>query len=246
VSRTYRILIVAIVAAASVGGYWKFALGPKRTQAADLEQQVIAAEAQLAQTQQLINTYKGAKDEYAANYATVLRLGKAVPADDDTRSLVVQLDTAAKRSGIDFDNIDISAAGAAAAGATGAASGTTGTVTPGAVNLGSFSAMPLNLAFTGYFSNLSRFLSRLERFVSLKGEAISVSGRLLRVDGIAVRPAEEGWPGLQVEIAASSYIVPQGQTLTNGATATTPGTAAAGTTTTTPSTTTSSAGSDLR
>ena len=37
-----------------------------------------------------------------ANYATVVRLGKAVPADDDVRSLIVQLDSAAERSNVDF------------------------------------------------------------------------------------------------------------------------------------------------
>ncbi len=97
----------------AVGGYWKFAVAPKREQAAALDQKVIAAEAQLAQTQSLIATYKDAKAQYKANYATVVRLGKAVPADDDTRSLVVQLDTAAKRSGIDFDSINLAAGGGA-------------------------------------------------------------------------------------------------------------------------------------
>ncbi len=148
-SRTYRILIVGVVAVLAVGGYWKFAVAPQREQAAALDQKVIAAEAQLAQTQSLIATYKDAKAQYNTNYATVVRLGKAVPADDDTRSLVVQLDTAAKRSGIDFDSIDITAAGGAPA-----STGSTATLAPGAVNVGSFAAMPFNFAFTGRFDNL--------------------------------------------------------------------------------------------
>jgi Tfp pilus assembly protein PilO len=241
VSRTYRIIIVAALAVLAVGGYWKLALEPKRAKAAELEQQVVAAEAQLAQTQALIATYQDAKAEYKTNYATVVRLGKAVTADDDTRSLVVQLDTAAKRTGIEFENIDIST-GAAAASAGAAATGTQ-TLAPGVVNLGSFAAMPVNLAFTGEFSTLTKFLARLERFVTV-GDDIRVNGRLLRVDGLALQPAEDGWPGLQVEIAASAYIVPEGDTATAGATvaapgATTPPTTAAATTTT-------STGSELR
>ena len=99
-SRTYRVLLVAIVALGAVGGYWKLVLAPKREKIAQLDEQVASAQAQLAQTQQLIATYKGARDAYKTNYDTVVRLGKAVPTDDDTRSLVVQIDAAAKRSGV--------------------------------------------------------------------------------------------------------------------------------------------------
>jgi Tfp pilus assembly protein PilO len=225
VNRTYRTLLVAVIAVVAVGGYWKFALAPKRAEAADLEQQVVAAQAQLGQTRATIATYQDAKSAYKANRATVVRLGKAVPADDDTRSLVVQLDAAAKRSGIDFDNVDITAGGAA-----GAATATATTkITPGAVNLGSFSAMPFSFSFTGRFGSLTEFISRLEQFVTVNGDKIAVNGRLLRVDGLALHPAEDGWPGLQVDIAASSYIVPEATAPT--ADAATPSTSTSTTTT---------------
>jgi Tfp pilus assembly protein PilO len=237
VNRTYRTLLVAVVAVLAVGGYWKFALAPKRAEAADLEQRVIAAQAQLGQTRATIATYQDAKGAYEANRATVVRLGKAVPADDDTRSLVVQLDAAAKRSGIDFDNVDISSGGAAAS--SGVATAAT-KITPGAVNLGSFSAMPFAFSFTGRFGNLTNFISRLEQFVTVDGDKIAVNGRLLRVDGLSLHPAEDGWPGLQVDITASSYIVPESTAPTAVAGApTTPST----TTTTTAS---ASEGSGLR
>ena len=189
-SRTYRTLLVVILAAVAVGGYWKFVLAPKRQEAAALEQKVIEAQTQLGQTRATIATYQDAKGQYQANRATVVRLGKAVPADDDTRSLVVQLDAAAKRSGIDFDNVDISAGSGAATAAATAAAATP--VTPGAVNLGSFSAMPFNFSFTGRYGNLQNFISRLERFVTLDGDKIAVNGRLLRVDGISLH-AGRGW-----------------------------------------------------
>jgi Tfp pilus assembly protein PilO len=225
VNRTYRTLLVLVIAVLAVGGYWKFALAPKRQEAADLEQKVIAAQAQLGQTRATIATYQDAKGAYKANRATVVRLGKAVPADDDTRSLVVQLDAAAKRSGIDFDNVDIAAGGAA--GATAATAATT-KITPGAVNLGSFSAMPFSFSFTGRFNNLTSFISRLEQFVTVDGDKIAVNGRLLRVDGLALHPAEDGWPGLQVQIAASSYMVPE--STVPAAVATTPSTSTSTTT----------------
>jgi Tfp pilus assembly protein PilO len=200
VSRTFRILTAAVVAVLAVGGSWKLVLAPKRAQAAELETQVITAQAQLAQTESLIATYQGARDAYKANYATVVRLGKAVPTDDDTRSLVVQLDAAAKRSAVDFDTINVNGGGGSGDGMS---------VAPGAVNAGAFSAMPFSFSFSGNYSTLGGFLSRLERFVTVKGEKIAVNGRLLRVESISLQPGADGWPGLTAQVGASSYIVPE-------------------------------------
>ena len=215
-SRTLRILIVAVVAFGAVGGYWKLVLAPKRAQVAELDKRIAFQQAQLVQTQNLIATYQGAKDQYKTNYATVARLGKAVPATDDTRSLVVQLDAAAKRSDVDFDSISINGSGSS--------DGTV--VAPGAVNAGAFSAMPFSFSFTGDFTTLGDFFSRLERFVSLRGDQIKVNGRLLRVESINLTPGTDGWPGLTAQVGASSYIVPDAAEPTapaqSGAVSTTP------------------------
>jgi hypothetical protein len=204
VSRSIRILLVAVVAVVAVGGYWKLALAPKRAEVVTLDQQVATQEAQLAQTQSLIATYQGAQKDYKNNYATIARLGKAVPADDDTRSLMVQLDSSAKRSGIDFETINLNAGGGGAASGTGATASA-----PGSINAGAFSALPFALTFTGNFSTLGNFFSRLESFVRLDGDKINVRGRLLRVESLSLTPAADGWPGLQAEIGASAYIVPK-------------------------------------
>ncbi len=206
-SRTYQVLLAVVVAVAAVGGYWKLVLSPKRAQAAQLEQEVATKQAELAQTQQLIATYTGSRDAYKTNYDTVVRLGKAVPNDDDTRSLVVQLDTAAKRSGVSFDTLNVNAAGSS--NSSGAAAAATAPTAPGTVNVGTFSAMPFSLNFSGQFNTLGDFLSRLERFVTVKGEHVSVNGRLLRVESISLKPGDGGWPAMNAQIGASSYIVPE-------------------------------------
>ena len=226
-SRNYRILIVAVVAVLAVGGYWKLALAPKRAQAVQLARQVNDEKAQLAQSQGLLQTYSGAQSAYKANYATVVRLGKAIPSDDDTRSLVVQLDAAANRSGTAFDNIDVTAAGGS--GASAASTPASTDTTPGAVNAGSYSAMPLSLAFSGDFSTLQNFLGRVQRFVTLNGGKILVDGRLLRVESISLAAGDKGWPSLAVQLTASSYIVPDDAT---AAPSTTPSTSTTTTTTT--------------
>jgi hypothetical protein len=209
-----------------VGGYGKWLLAPRREQAAQLEQQVATQQAQLAQTQSLVATYAGARKSYKTNYATVVRLGKAVTTDDDTRSLVVQLDAAAKRRGVGFDTINLDGAAASGSSASGATAATP--TTPGAVNAGAFSAMPFTFAFTGTFSSLGNFFSRLENFVALDGDKIRVNGRLLRIETISLQPGADGWPGLSAQVGASSYIVPQATaTATQSTTSTAPGTTAA-------------------
>ena len=231
-SRNIRVLLIAVLALRAVGGYWKLALKPKRAEAADLAHQVATAQAQLAQQQTLLASYQGKQAAYKTNFAKVVRLGKAIPADDDSRSLVVQLDAAAKRSGTSFDNFDISSHGS-----TSSADTSTANIAPGAVNVGSYSALPLSLAFSGDFDTLENFLGRVQRFVSLKGDQILVNGRLMRVESVSLQPSDEGWPHMDVQIGADAYIVPDD--LAAPATA-----AASATTTSTTTTTTSASASD--
>jgi Tfp pilus assembly protein PilO len=256
VNRTYRILIVVVLCAASVGGYWKFLLAPKRQEAADLQNKVALTQAQLEQTRATLATYKKSAKTYRDNYATVVRLGKAVPADDDTRSLLVQLDTTAKRSAVGFANIDMQQSGAAgSAGSVASDQSTSGSgIVPGAIAGGSFSTMPFSFGFTGTFESLSNFFGRVNRFVTVKGDKIQVNGRLLRIDRIKVTPGEGGWPALQAEIGASTYLLPQTGATEQGPQGATAGgttTSTSGTTTTPPSTSTgtgtsSSAASEIR
>jgi hypothetical protein len=245
-SRSLRLLLGVVLIAAAAGGYWKFMLAPKRAEAADLSTRISVAQAEVTQAQQTLVSYQKAKSEYRNNYAKVIRLGKAVPAD------------AAKRSGVDFDNIDLVASGAASSSSNVATAQTTTGLPPGAVNGGSFAVMPFALSFTGKFNGLSRFFSRLERFVTVNGDKISVDGRLLRVEKITLQPAETGWPGIQAAVGVNAYVVPQSSDPAAGATAQTPPgvtTSTSGTTTTTASpssssgtstSTSSNPGSDLR
>jgi hypothetical protein len=175
-----------------------------------------------------LGAYRKAREGYGSNYATVVRLGKAVPADDDTRSLLVQLDSAARSSGVDFRAISV---GGAQAAPTPAAAGapSASTPPPGAVSVGSagFSAMPFTFSFRGSFFNMSEFFSRLERFVSVRNARMDVTGRLLRLESIVLKPDQEGFPSIRAEIGASSYLVPSSEGLTAGATPTGPNGAAA-------------------
>jgi hypothetical protein len=223
VSRTQRILVMVAAAAAVAGAYWFLLLAPKREEAAELAHQVAAKEQEAVQAQALLARYRTARDAYEGNYSTAVRLGKAVPADDDVRSLLVQLDSAAGATGVDFRSVQVGGSSSSATASAKPAAGVT-PPPPGAVSVGSagFSAMPFSFSFRGSFFDLSSFFTRLEHFVTVRNERIDVTGRLMRVESISLVPDQTGFPRIRAEIGASSYIVPATEGLTAGATAKAP------------------------
>ena len=89
--------------------------------------------------------------------------------------------------------------------------------------------MPFSFTFNGGFFDLSSFLSRLEPFVTLSNDKIAVRGRLMRLESLAPEPAPAGFPQMQAQIGAATYIVPPTQDIAGGdaAGARRPGTAPA-------------------
>jgi hypothetical protein len=228
VTRTNKILIAVVATAAALGAFWFLALAPKRDEAAKLDKDIAAKQAELSTAKTTLAGYQKARAHYKTNYATVVRLGKAVPEDDDVRSLMVQLDSAAGGTGVDFRTIQVgggNAPSAAAAATTPSTTTSADSPPPGAVSVGSagFSAMPFTFSFKGSFGNLSQFFTRLERFVTLRNEKMNVTGRLLRLESIDLQVDQTGFPQIRAQIGASSYLVPATQGLTAGATPQGPG-----------------------
>lgn len=213
--------VMAIVALVVTGAaYWMLVLSPKREEATTLATQITAKQGEVTAVQQTLATYTQAKEDYKNNYATVTRLGKAVPEDDDVRSLIVQLDAAAKKTGVDFRSVSIgsSGGGASAGGAAGALK-----PPPGAtVGEAGFVLMPFSFSFDGSFFDLSKFFSKLERFVDVSAQTMDVTGRLLMVDKISLKPEGTGFPNIRAQVGATTYILPPSQGLTAGASPTQP------------------------
>jgi Tfp pilus assembly protein PilO len=218
VSRSTRILIA--VAAIGLAGcaFYFLMLAPKRDEVAKLDASIAAKQAEIAQSQQMLATYEAAKASYKTNYATLARLGKAVPADDDVRSLMVQIEASADRTGVDFKQIEL---GSNLAGADSSASSsttapesaaTTGQLAsaPGAVPVagGALSAMPFNFTFTGGFFDLSTFFAKLEHFVTVNNQHLDATGRLLRLESVSITPSSAGFPNMQAAVGAAAYVVP--------------------------------------
>ena len=194
-----------------MAAFWFLALAPKREQVKTLDSQIAAKQTELATAQATLAGYRKSKDNYGKNYATVVRLGKAVPEDSDIRSLLVQLDAEAGGTNVDFRTAEV---GAGAGGTAAAATPTATTTTAGA----GFEQTGFKFTFKGTYENLRSFMARMERFVNLRNEKMNVTGRLLRLETVDMQVDAAGYPRIMAQISGTSYQVPASQGLTAGAT----------------------------
>jgi Tfp pilus assembly protein PilO len=243
-TRTNKILLAVVAAALAVAGFYYLALAPKREEIAKLDKDIATKQAEVEQARQQLAGYEQARANYKANYAKLVKLGKAAPADDDVTSLLVQLESTADQAGVGFEKVELGTTSAAPAAADGAAQPATGELAsaPGAVPVagGALSAMPFSFAFSGSFFDLSSFFSKLEHFVTVNNQRIDATGRLLRLETLKIAPSTAGFPNMEAQIGAATYIVPPVEGVA-GAPAP-DATQSAGTTQATPSTTTASTG----
>ena len=119
-----RLVIVAVLVAASLAGFWFLGLAPKRKESASLQTQIQAANTRLTVAQQKASQGETAKKRYDKDYADIARLGKAVPKSDALPSLLYQLQGASHNARIDFRSLKVSAAGGQGPAPTNTASST--------------------------------------------------------------------------------------------------------------------------
>ena len=236
--RSNKLFLGVLVGAGLLAAYWFLVLSPKREEATALKAQVASKQQEVSASEATLATYRQARDAYTSTYARVTSLGKAVPADDDVRSLVVQLEHAATSNKVNFRSISASASGSPSTAAQSGAA-TTLNPPPGAVaTAAGFSTMPFNLTFTGNYAHLTDLFTELERFVAVQNEQIRVKGRLMRVDSITLTPRTNATTNeLDAMVSASTFLVPAAEGVTGAGTTSTGTTPAAPGGTTTPTTT---------
>src|SRR4051812_35149743 len=100
-----RKILLALIPLVVIGAYWFLLLAPKRAESGKIKDQLSQAETARDTAQQKASQLTGAKQNFASDYATVIRLGKSIPTSVDMPSLLVQLDRAARGTGIKFTDI---------------------------------------------------------------------------------------------------------------------------------------------
>lgn len=110
-----RIVVLVLLGASVIAGFWFVVLKPKRAEATKLDAQVAVAQQRLQKAQAGLGQAQKAKRDYDSDYAMVARLGKAVPQDDNMPSLLYELQSAAHGARIDFRSLQLSGAAPGAA-----------------------------------------------------------------------------------------------------------------------------------
>ena len=102
--RKIAMLLIPVVA---IAAYWFLLLTPKREEAKRLGDQLVQVEGDRDAAKSLASDAESTRGDYARDYATVVRLGNAIPIEVDLPSLLVQLDRAAKGTHIRFAKITV-------------------------------------------------------------------------------------------------------------------------------------------
>ena len=216
-SRDRTVLAIICVVAAVVAP-WLLVIQPKRDQAAQLQGQVNAQQSQLDSARSQLASASSARAAFATSYTSLVRLGEAVPTNDNTPSLIYQLQAAAKASRVEFQSLTFGG-GLGAGAASAPASTSAGSLPPGAtMGPAGFPIEPFTFNFQGNFFHLSDFLWRVQRFVVVGNKQLSVSGRLMTLNSITLGPGASGFPQMDASISATTYLLPASQGLLNGAT----------------------------
>lgn len=216
-NRTVIGFLVLIVLAAA---FWFVALAPKRHQADQLGSRVEQMRSEVAAAEGQAAAAAEAKREFSRDYQQLVLLGKAVPAGDDTPSLLIQLNRISARSGVQFRKIELDSTSAVAsapaapttpaptAPATPSSGDSTSSATPVSSNLPATEAaaatlpigatvgtaglaiMPYKLDFTGGFFGVAKFIRGLDGLVRTRTGNVAVDGRLVTIDGFSMVPEE--------------------------------------------------------
>ena len=231
-----KIILSAIGCVIVIGGFWMLVLSPKREESKKLDAEIAKQEKANKEVddQQGGGGQQPASINYAKTYATLAKLGKAVPeagsVDDDIPSLLLQLNQGAKVTKTGFSSFETSGQGDAAAApaaapaapaATPAEQGTAGvTGTAGAAGAGSSAAaapaITLNQVSYKYTSigklyDLDDLLTYITDLVNVDGARLKVSGRLIEIQSVdfTILKASKTNPNLKIDVSIVSYTTPK-------------------------------------
>jgi hypothetical protein len=113
-----RMIFVGVAVVALAIGFYLLVLGPKRDKAGELKDQINKLNASITATQQQATYGEQARKDFPKYYGRMVVLGKAVPAESDTASLLVQLNSLSHQSKVDLQAIALNGGGDGGSGTT--------------------------------------------------------------------------------------------------------------------------------
>jgi Tfp pilus assembly protein PilO len=229
-----RIIVAMLAVVALAVAFWMLLLSPKRDEVSELDRAITQQEESLSVHQVEVQRGLQARQAFPTAYQQLVVLGKAAPADDDTASLLVQLNRISEHAHVRFETFDLEAAGGEAPEETEAPPAEGAPVSPtevaastmplgASIGPAGLAVMPYKLTFKGSFFDIADFINGLDTLVETKNSEVEVTGRLITISGFNLSAdTNKGFPNLAAEFTVTTYLVPPDQGVTGGATPTSP------------------------
>lgn len=242
-----RMIVAMLVITFLAIGFWVLLLSPKRQKADELSGQIDSLNVALAEAQSRESEALAAKQDFPTDYRQLVVLGQAVPASDETSSLLVELQQIASESKLRFEGIQLAGSGEGTAApvpapvtptepSTSEESGAvpaSATVPPteaaasllplgASVGAAGLAVMPYTLTFTDSFFDVADFIKGIDSLVDTHNASVGVDGRLVTLNGFSLSSEPvKGFPALSASFSVTTYLIPPGE-LTAGASPTEP------------------------
>lgn len=237
-SSSNRVIVAMLAVVALAVVFWMLLLSPKKEEVTKLDKQVTQQEEELAVHRSEVQAGLAAEKAFPAAYQQLVVLGKAAPAEDDTASLLVQLNRIAADSKVRFETFILTPGGGEETAPEPASApepgGTPSYPSPtevaastmplgASIGPAGLAVMPYTLTFKGSFSHVADFIHGLDSLVRTKNAEVEVTGRLITINGfnLAEDPGK-GFPNLSASFTVTTFLVPPEQGVTAGATPTSP------------------------
>ncbi len=234
-SSSNRLIVSILVVAALAIGFWMLALGPKREEANELSGQVGQLQVALSEAQSKAAAAAAAQREFPADYRQLVVLGQAVPAGDETASLLVELHAIATAAKVRFDSIQLEGSGETStpttsaspapapatpsAGSSSSAVPASSTVPPteaaasllplgASIGPAGLGVMPYSLTFSGDFFQIANFIGGIDSLVHTGAKSnVAVDGRLVTLNGFALSAKPNSEEGKSAGTLDASFAV---------------------------------------
>lgn len=237
-SSSNRIIVAMLAVVALAVAFWMLLLSPKRDEVSKLDREIAQQEESLTVHRAEVQRGLQARETFPAAYQQLVVLGKAAPADDDTASLLVQLNRIAEHAHVRFETFDLQAEEGGEAPEEAEAppaeespnsypspTEVAASTLPLGASIGpaGLAVMPYKLTFKGSFFDIADFIDGLDSLVETKNSEVAVTGRLITIGGFTLSAdTNKGFPHLAAEFTVTTYLVPPEQGITGGATPTSP------------------------
>ena len=161
---------------------WFLVVSPKRSESVSLDDDIAAAQFELAQAKLSASR----PQRGGVTVADVFRLTKAMPASADQPGLVLELDRLARSSGVNLRSITPQEKAVGASGAT---------------------MIPVTVVVGGSYRQITRFLASTRRLVTVRHGKLRATGRLFTVQDVQLSESTSGgFPLLDGAITLNAYV----------------------------------------